>query len=317
MTSIVRFLTAQASAPCITSLAELAARAEADGAARFPSSVDRAAALGSLADRLGYAFAAGYGVALERLVPSLGSRVASLCATERGGGHPRSIETRLAPIDGGAFTLTGTKAWVTLGAEASWLLVVASVGLDAEGKNRLRVAMVPADRAGVTLVARPAAPFAPEIAHAEVRFEAVAVAPSEVLPGDGYDAYLKPLRTLEDLHVVAAAVGYLVGVARAHAWPRAWTEEALATLVALRALGAEDASSAEVHLVLAGALEGFRRLVASADPHWSRVADGVRERWMRDRAILDVAGGARQKRSDAAWRRIAGELPAGVVKSSV
>ncbi len=56
------------------------------------------------------------------------------------------------------------------------LLVVASVGADAEGRNRLRVARVPSTRAGVTLEEAPPLPFVPEIAHARVTLDAVAVA---------------------------------------------------------------------------------------------------------------------------------------------
>ena len=37
---------------------------------------------------------------------------------------------------------------------------------------------------------------------------------ADLLPGDGYDIYLKPFRTIEDIHVHAALIGYLVGVAR-------------------------------------------------------------------------------------------------------
>ncbi len=34
------------------------------------------------------------------------------------------------------------------------------------------------------------------------------VADDELLPGDGYDDLLKPFRTIEDTHVLAAAVGW-------------------------------------------------------------------------------------------------------------
>ena len=295
---VAHLLDASPGATPITSLLELRARTR-DLAARFTSTVDRAAAIGLAADRLGYAFAGGYGAALARLDPTLGERPASLCATERAGGHPRHIETRLSP-HGDAWTLTGAKSWVTLASSAEVLLVVATVGVDAAGRNRLRVARVPSGRAGVTLAARPAAPFAPEIDHGEARFDAVEVAHDEVLAGDGYDAVLKPFRTIEDIHVLAAATGHLVGVARVYAWPRAWIEEALALVVTLRALGEEDASRREVHLVLAGAFEAFGRLVASADPCWASAPADVRGRWARDRPLLGVASQVRARRREAA-----------------
>src|SRR5437588_11886352 len=92
--------------------------------ARFSSTVDRAAAGGFVADRIGYAFLAGYRAALARLDPTL-SR-ASLCATEEGGAHPRAIKTRLAPQRDGAFVLDGEKTFATLASAAETLLVVAS-----------------------------------------------------------------------------------------------------------------------------------------------------------------------------------------------
>src|SRR5262245_25603109 len=95
---------------------------------------------------------------------------------------------------------------------AQSLLVVASTG-NVDGKNRLRVVRVPANAAGVRI--EPAvAPFVPEIAHARVTLDGVRVSAGDLLPGDGYDDYLKPFRTIEDLHVHGALLGYLIGVAR-------------------------------------------------------------------------------------------------------
>src|SRR4051794_15581000 len=76
--------------------------------------IDRAILGGFAADRVGYAFAAGYQAALRALAPDLPpDRIASLCVTERGGGHPRAIETRLTPAAAGA-RLDGSKRWATL-----------------------------------------------------------------------------------------------------------------------------------------------------------------------------------------------------------
>ena len=265
----------------------------------FGSSVDRAAAAGIVADRLGYAFAGGYRAALGRLVPGIAGN-AALCATEEGGAHPRFIRTKLEP-DGDAWRLQGTKRWVTLGTAAEELVVVASIGIDDSGRNRLKAARVPATRAGITLLERPATPFAPEIPHAEARFEGVRIEASEVLVGDGYDAYLKPFRTIEDVHVLAAAVGYLVGVARASLWPRSWIAQAIAVLLALREIGAADPTSRATHIALAGAFALTHRLVADAEPHWATVDAEERARWERDKPLLNVAEKARAARIETAW----------------
>jgi acyl-CoA dehydrogenase len=161
------------------------------GAHASRDTVERAALGGLVASCVGWAFASGYEAALARLDPEAtrDGSLAALCATEEGGGHPRAIRTTLTPT-GGQYALAGRKAWVTLGAEAEVLLVVASVGLDPDGRNRLRVARVPSSRAGVRLEAGGATPFAPEIGHARAAFEGVTVDEAELLPGDGYETVL-------------------------------------------------------------------------------------------------------------------------------
>ena len=267
---------------------------------------DRAALAGFAADRLGFAFVGGYGAALARLVPSIAPR-ACLAATERGGAHPRAILATLSEPDAatGARRLDGEKTWITLGTLATELLVVARLGEAREAKGSLRVARLPAAREGITLCAGMTTPFAPEVPHAEARFEGVVVAPGELLDGDGYDDYLKPFRTIEDIHVLGAALGYLVRVAREHAWPRSFTERALAALLALRGLGALDPRAPETHVALGGGLSLARALVDEATPHWALASPEERDRFARDRPLLDVAGRVRAARLDAAWARLA------------
>jgi hypothetical protein len=250
---------------------------------------------GAAADRLGFAFAAGYQAALRALVPDLRG-IASLLATEDGGAHPSAIRTRL---DGGR--VVGRKRFATQGLEADTLLVVASIGEDA-GRNRLRVVRIPADRAGVTRTPLPDTPFCPEVHHAEVALD-VAVAPDEVLPGDGYDDALKPFRTLEDVHVHAAALGFLLGTALRFGWPREAAERLLAQIVPAPALAAAPRAPA-MHVALAGWLASTRRLVDELAPEWARVDADWRARWERDRPLFAVAEKARALRTRAAWERV-------------
>lgn len=274
-------------------------------APQFSSTVDQATAAGFKADRLGYAFAGGYRAALVRLIPGLTAR-ACLCATEQGGAHPKFIRTTLTPDGGGAggWRLTGKKAWVTLGTEAEELLVIATTGTDAQGRNMLRLARVPADRAGVSILAKEATPFAPEIPHAEAVFDSVALSTNEILAGDGYELYLKPFRTIEDTHVLAATLGYIFSVARRGAWPRAVIEQTIGVLLALREIGAADPSRSETHIALSGVFQLARRIFAETDPLWTSVTPEERERWERDKVLLEVAEKARALRIEAAWARL-------------
>jgi len=287
----------------------------------FTGSVERALWSGFHADRLGYAFAAGYGSALARLfahasraqmsasTPSqrserpLAARTC-LCATEAGGGHPRAIATRLDKR-GGALILEGEKTFATLATHSDELLVVASRGIEADGKNRLRVVRVRPDAPGVTMTAREPTPFAPEIPHAVVRFSGVVIEPADMLPGDGYDHWLKPFRTIEDTHVLAATVGYLLGAARANGFSRAAQAELTSLALSLVDVGARDPLHALTHVVLAGLFASAKRTIAALAPEWERAPEDERARWNRDLPLLGIAEGVRAKRTEAAFAAFA------------
>jgi acyl-CoA dehydrogenase len=320
----VNILAYQLTAPLVRGpYADLAAWLRQLPKCSFTGQMERALWGGFHADRLGYAFVAGYSAALARLLehvarlhPTTGGRPfterplpakLSLCATETGGGHPRAIATRLDK-QGGALVLNGEKTFATLATMADELLVVASRGLEADGKNRLRLVRVNPTAPGVTVTPRAETPFTPEIPHAIVRFADVVIENEDVLPGDGYEQWLKPFRTIEDTHVMASTIGYLQGAARAHGFSRDVMAELVSTSLALIDVGARDPDAPLTHIVLAGVLGGARRLMGSLDGEWEKAtANGgadERERWHRDRPILQIADGVRGKRTEAAWGRL-------------
>lgn len=282
--------------------------------ARHPSPVASAIAGGFAADRLAWAFCAGYQAALRALVPQLpADALASLCVTETGGNHPRAIQTTLLPHPDlpGTFILDGNKRWTTLGPASALLLVAARIAAAPAGARvPLRLALVRQGAPGVSLHRMSEIRFIPEVAHAEVRLERVLVAEQDLLEGDGYARYVKPFRTLEDLHVHAAVLAYLLREARRLAWPRAWVERAFSALHALGAIARLDAASAATHIALAGALALGATLMAEADACWEAAGDdSAGARWKRDRALLSVAGAARAQRIERAWERIAEDRP--------
>jgi hypothetical protein len=267
--------------------------------------IDRAIVGGASADRLGYAFAAGYAAALDAL---LGKRVSltALAATEQGGAHPRAIATRLDRTKDG-LRLRGEKNFVTLASLVDSVLVVAREDGPRDAAHpSLRVVHVPVSRTGVRIAPLDALPFVPEVPHAIAFFDDVRIEPDEVLEGDGYTRYLKPFRTVEDLHVHAALLGYLSSVGARSSWPEDLRERTLAALVTTRALAAEDPSAATTHLALAGLLQDARSIVAASEPHWTSVAADERSRWTRDRPLLSIAEKARAARRERAWERVRG-----------
>ncbi|HEX2568032.1 MAG TPA: acyl-CoA dehydrogenase family protein [Polyangia bacterium] len=270
--------------------------------------LERAAVGGFIADRLAYAFAAGYHNALRALLPGLpglpDDHPAALCITEDGGAHPRAIATRLEPTAEGHGRLIGTKRWATLADRARVLFVAASLGQTPDGRNQLRLVRVPADAPGVTLTLMPETPFIPEIRHATVRFDGAPVSAADIYPGDGYQRYIKPFRTVEDLHVHAALVGHLLGVARRHRWPRESCEQLATFLAALRTLADAPPASAAIHVTLAGLLELFNRFLSETQAHWQLVDADTRTRWQRDQGLLAVAARARGQRREVAWQAL-------------
>jgi len=195
--------------------------------------------------------------------------------------------------------VTGRKKWATVANVASSLLVVVTTGVES-GVNRLRVVRIAANAPGVRLTPA-SAPFVPEIPHAAVELERVAIAESDILPGDGYDEYLKPFRTVEDVHVHAALVAYLLGVARRHRFAQSTIEQLLVLAIATRTLAQLDPKAATTHLALAGVLATVPRVVGDVEREWSAAPDDEWTRWQRDRALLGVASSARTARRERAW----------------
>jgi len=248
-----------------------------------PTPLARAALAAGRAGRLAAAFTSGYQGALESM---FGERVrGALAVTERGGGHPRSIETTLS---GG--TLAGTKTFVSEGSAAEVVWVVARTGAR-EGRPTLKVARLVVGGPGQRWSEGPTPPFVPEVAHGVLHLNDAPV--DRVLDGDGYLQVVKPFRTVEDLHLLAATLGHALGEAARTESAPAWREDALSLLLSLAPLAAADPADPAVHLPLDAV---FRRAATVLDAApWSN-----RARWARDRALLGLARGIRARRLERA-----------------
>ncbi|MFT3707986.1 MAG: acyl-CoA dehydrogenase family protein [Archangium sp.] len=256
------------------------------------TTIERAIRGGADSDRLGHAFFKGYTAAISFLDPSIAeSEIGALCATEDGGGHPRAIQTTL--IDG---VLNGTKHFVSGGSQATQLLVVAKIG-ERDGRPELKVARINAKATGVKVEDLPPLDFVPEIPHGSVTFTNARV--DAVLEGDGYDRYVKPFRTIEDLHVFGAIVACLI--ANGSRLSQSTLERFEATLASIRQLASQSPSSPQTHIALAGVLAIARETIASMDG--SGFDDDFRSRFERDRPLLRIAEKVREQRRITAWSR--------------
>lgn len=277
-----------------------------DGAALAGDPVAMALAGGFGADRVGWAFASGYQAALRALVPGLAPDVlAALCVTEEGGNRPRDIATRIEPAADGGWTISGAKRWTTLGPQSSLLLVVGALAGSAGSRPTLKVAPIDAGAPGLKLLPMPEAGFVPEVPHARVLLDGVRVAADALLPGDGYDGYVKPFRTIEDAHVAIAVLAYLLRESRARGWPPAFAERNVAALVVLAEVAASPADAAATHVALAGALQFAQAIYADAGALWAATpGDAAARRWQRDSGLFAVAASAREARAARAWERL-------------
>ena len=270
-----------------------------------PDPVHQAIIGGFVADRVAWAFASGYQAALRAILPDApADRICALCVTEADGNSPKAIKSSLKKV-GDHWTLNGSKRWTTLGPEGTLFFVAARDEAASGERPAIRLAMVPSDAPGLKIQAMPPTRFVPEVLHAQLQFENLRIEDAGLLPGDGYDQYVKPFRTVEDIHVQAAVLSYLMREGQRLSWPQEWLERLSALLAALGKIADMPASHAETHIALAGALATSAGLISETDGFWqAAVADPAAMRWQRDRELLNVASGARVRRTRRAWERL-------------
>jgi len=258
------------------------------------------------ADRVGWAFAAGYQAALRALLPTLPrDEMAALCVTEATGNRPRDVLTTFTPLPDGGVRVDGAKRWTTLGPAATLLLVVGRRADFSAERPHLQVALVPGGTPGLALQPLPGLHVVPEVPHAALTLSGVVLGADALLPGDGYDTVVKPFRTLEDVHVTLAVVAHLLRQARSRGWPAELAERLAAVAALLLQLAGQDPDAASTHVLLGGALQLARQLYADVSTlHATTPDDAASQRWARDSALFNVAASARAQRAARAWQRL-------------
>ncbi|QCY14190.1 acyl-CoA dehydrogenase family protein [Pseudomonas sp. MPC6] len=235
----------------------------------------------------GLAFLVGYQAALRMLWPSAPPSLGALCATEQRSLRVADMQTRL-----GGLRVSGRKDFVTAGDAADWLLVAAR-SEDLGQAPRLSLAVVYPDEPGVRLEKLPAIALMPDISHSRLMLDG---ASCELLAGDGWEAYVKPFRTLEDIYVLSAMTAWLYGVGHDSDWPQSLQLRLLALLAGCAEASRQAPNNLAGHVLLGGLFAQFDGLKTEMDqaltdgpPHWAAM-------WQRDRAVMDLAAVARGKR---------------------
>lgn len=242
---------------------------------------------GRLAATPGLAFLAGYQAALRRLWPAAPEGLGALCATENRKLRPADMQTRLDEL-----TLTGNKDFVIAGSAAAWLLVPARDEAPGD-RPRLSLCVVGCDERGVLIEEGPRLPLVPDIPHGRLRLER---APCQRLAGDGWDDYVKPFRTFEDLHVLVALVSWLHGIGLECGWPQRLQLLLLGILAGVAEVSRMPPMEPSTHLLLASLNAQFEATATELDAALMSGPEQWRRLWQRDRGILQLASSAQAKR---------------------
>jgi acyl-CoA dehydrogenase len=270
--------------------------------------VDRAVVGGFVADCIAFAFAAGYCSAMQSLLPALPENaITCFCISEEGGGHPRAIKSQLVPLPSETdqkktFTLNGKKKYITCAKEADLFLVAASDGIRDDGTNSLRMMKLDSKTQGISIVPMKNLHIVPEISHCELIFTDVNICESDLLPGDGYTDYIKPFRTIEDLHISAGILGYLFKNACIYDWGTDVKESILGRIASVRNLALNNPGAPAVHIVTGDLLKQIKKLLKRLEPFWEKVGGKAKKDWDRDKILMNIADKARIRRSQTAWK---------------
>ena len=125
------------------------------------------------------------------------------------------------------------------------------------------------------------------------------------MPGDGWSEYVKPFRTHEDLHVLAALTAWLYGIALPEQWPRPLALRLLGVLAAAAEVARQPANEPATHLLLAALLEQFAALQPEVDRALMESQGSWNAMWKRDRAVLGIARDAQTRRLEQAITALA------------
>lgn len=221
--------------------AALWALAERLGRAAWPSDLAMAGLFGALIVHHYF----GHSDAPDDIRGTLlrGEALAAVATSEpEVGANPRNLATR-AERCGASWRLSGVKAPITHGLDASVFLVLAVTGEQA-GRRQFSVFAVPRTAAGVTVEPLPG----PMAGHARVVFAEVELAPEALLGTEGraLDQFARPFRLREQGLLLAYALGLASGIGDAIATTATVVPARLGeTMAPVAALGATLAHLAQ------------------------------------------------------------------------
>ena len=137
-----------------------------------------------------------------------GDALCSLAISEPGAGaHPKYL-TCSAERQGDDFVLVGEKAYVSHGPYAQWFIVLAITDVLA-GKKQFSAFLIDKSQPGLKIGAGEQGSLLAPSSHCNVTFEQCKVSASAMIgtPGRAFEDISRPMRTLEDVLMLAPIVG--------------------------------------------------------------------------------------------------------------
>ncbi|EJL87114.1 hypothetical protein PMI15_01206 [Polaromonas sp. CF318] len=277
--------------------------AQRANAGRGPYLSAIAAALRS--DRLAWAFFSGYQGAIQAAFPDqTRPGLVTALGVNESGRKITQIKT-LLDREGPNRRLTGSKSWIVGGLDVQSLFILSKVSDGpTEGPGSMTMVHLPIKSQGVRRGRPRPQNVIPELPHTGVKFNAVCLAESQVIPGDGYGDYAKPFRTREDVFVTGCALAYLLAEARSGSWSTKWLQRCIAAITGLEACSVMDPRETNAHILTAGALSFAADVLCESEQLWLASQTSARERWNRDFPLLELGKEARKLRSIKAWQAV-------------
>lgn len=249
-------------------------------------------------NRLAWVFMAAYQAAVAN-VTRLRPGGLAFCYSEKGSQSPRSLQTQIQQKQGG-HSVSGAKGFVAGAATASQLVVVgkSDTELNDMGEPMLQAALVElSDKTrGVSISDPKQVGFIEEYPHAAASFEDVTV--SQILPGDAYLCYAKPLRVNEAFFFAVGLSGFLIAQVK----DRQLQQDILFHLYALNGMQSALLNmTAVAELALWQQLRALKQLFLN----WLEHAEGeIAESCKKDQLILMLFEKTAQARESKAWQFI-------------
>jgi len=268
---------------------------------KYDDSLVRAFVAGAHFRQVSFAFASAYQSALENMFDLDRDAIAALCHNEKGVKKPREMQTWVYEQNG-QLMLDSYKSFASGGTDAKTIFVSAvDQRPDANGDIVLVKLNNEDNRLGLEPL--PPLPFVPELAHAKLKQTGIRIQREDILVGDAFSTYVKPFRTEEDLHILAALCGQRLSIALELDQTQL-AEQYIASAHAILFMQKSDRSAPSTHLTLSGIKQQLTRTFEQQDKLLEDQLPSFAKTWKRDSALLSLAESAQKVRTQKAWQSL-------------